>query len=859
MNNLRIKTKLLILFILIKIIPLLIISYIAIEGAYSLKYYFESSTKESYNESKKIVENTAKIAIANSINALDKKSQSSLERLSFELANKIADFLYERDNDLKFLATIENIDNKVLKNFMDSKQVSLSVHGEYIYDDTTNQWKLKHQNNNLKTTTTAKLQDNAKEFHHIELKQIKYKKTPLYKEVQFIDLEGNELYKISTINSEKINIKDRERTYCKAEDYFKDITKLKKGEIYVSDVIGAYVPSKIIGLFTKAKAKKAGIKFEPEKYGYAGRENPVGKKFEGIVRFAMPVFKDNNKIGYVSFALDHRHIMEFSDSCNPTDIYAKQDISDASSGNYAFLWDYEGKNISHPRDYFIVGFDPNTGQRVPGWISADINEKFTKSNVQDMNKFLESYPKFEEQSLSKKPNIMQIKEGKVSLDCRYLNFAPQCAGWMNLTNDGGFGSFIIYWSNVWKLTTAATIPYYSGKYKNSKRGFGFVTIGANVDEFHSAANKTKNNVEQILTTQVSNMKTEVDKNNLNIMQYMDNIIYELGYAALIMTIIVIFIALWMSSMIIKSISNLLKGTKEYSKHNFDYKINITSKDEIGDLEKSFNDMSSEIKQLIDQHKEDNIVLDSKVQEQLKEIRKKDKILIQQSKMASMGEMIGNIAHQWRQPLNVIGTSVMTLQIKYENNLLDDEYFNKYVAKLNKTIQNMSHTIDDFRNFFAPNKDKVDFDIKDSIEETLSLLGESFRVHNVNISIYCDKPSKIHGYNNEFSQAILVILNNSKDAIVQNNILDGNIIIEIFSNDNKVKVTIKDNGGGIQEDIVDKVFEPYFTTKFKSQGTGIGLYMVKEIIENHMNGLVKIENIEDGAMITIELNTILPLN
>ncbi|MCK5110137.1 MAG: GAF domain-containing sensor histidine kinase [Arcobacteraceae bacterium] len=258
-------------------------------------------------------------------------------------------------------------------------------------------------------------------------------------------------------------------------------------------------------------------------------------------------------------------------------------------------------------------------------------------------------------------------------------------------------------------------------------------------------------------------------------------------------------------------------------------------------------------------------LEEKVKLQIKNIRQKDNILTQQSKMASMGEMIGNIAHQWRQPLNVIGTSVMSLQIKYENNLLNNEFIERYVERTNTIIQNMSHTIDDFRNFFAPNKEKVDFNIKETIEETLNFLGGAFKVHNINILINCDSDCIINGYKNEFSQAILVILNNSKDAIVQNNISQGDITIDISCDKNYIKVIIKDNGGGIPEDILDKVFEPYFTTKHQTQGTGIGLYMVKEIIENNMQGRIFIENFtksnsdgrcEAGVMVTIKLTAAL---
>ena len=518
MKNLKIKSKLILLFIIIKVIPLLILSYIAIEGAKNLNNYFELTTKDTFETSKNIIATTAKTAISDSIKALDKKSQSTLERLSYEIANNVASFLYERDNDLRFLASIP-LNDQVLKIFHKSKTAAVSVHPEYRYNDDSKQWESTVTKQNVKPVQKANLSDNQKEFNKNAPSILKYQQIPLYKEIQVIDLTGNEIYKVSTIKNKKINVSQKDQTYCKAENYFEDLKKLKKGEIYVSDVIGAYVKSGLIGTFTKEKAKKMNLEFKPQKHGYAGKENPVGKRFEGIIRFAMPIYKNGIKTGYVAFALDHRHIMEFSDSCDPLTQNTKQDIADASSGNYAFMWDYEGRSISHARDYFIMGFDETSGERVPGWLSLDVAEKFKQSGKDDLNKFLESYPKFEQQSLKKKPNLAQLKEfGEVGLDCRYLNFAPQCEGWMQLTKEGGYGSFIIFWSGVWKLTTAATIPYYTGQYSKTKRGFGFVTIGANVDEFHLAANETKENVDKILQIQVQNMKDELNENKFNVIE-----------------------------------------------------------------------------------------------------------------------------------------------------------------------------------------------------------------------------------------------------------------------------------------------------------------------------------------------------
>jgi len=495
MGNLKIRAKLIILFIVIKVIPLLLIAYIAVVGAKKLDRYFSQNTRAQFKQSEIIVQNTAAMAIDDSIKMLDKKSQLSLERISYEIANNVAAFLYERDNDLLFLASIP-LNQQILQDFFDSKQRAISIHSSYQYDEKSASWQPNIKNTKaIRAQSKAIIPDNEREFHYVDPLFIKQQVKPIYKEAVFFDLRGKEIFKVSQINNHKLDISDKTNTYIKAETYFNEIFALKRGEVYVSEVIGEYIGSKVIGTFSKQKAAKMGIAFEPEKYAYAGKENPVGKRFEGIIRFISPVFSGNKKVGFISLALDHRHIMEFTDSSNPTSPDIKQDIADASLGNYAFMWDYQGRNISHPRDYFIVGFDKHTGSRVPGWISADLAAKFKQSKQPKLIDFLNNYPSFEQQSLTKKPNLEQLKtEGSIALDCRYLNFAPQCQGWMQLTENGGYGSFIIYWSKVWKLTTAASIPYYSGRYQHSKRGFGFITIGANVEEFHMAANQTRKNV-----------------------------------------------------------------------------------------------------------------------------------------------------------------------------------------------------------------------------------------------------------------------------------------------------------------------------------------------------------------------------
>ncbi|PLY05279.1 MAG: sensor histidine kinase [Arcobacter sp.] len=854
MHNITIKMKLIIIFVLIKIIPLLIISYIAYKGVLTLDEYLNKNTQFLFKQSEKVIIDTANESINDSIKNLNKKSQISLEKLSYQIANTLAQFLYQRDEDILFLSKLE-LNQKILEQFYTTKKREIIIHGEYTYDDEKNVWTNKKPNKNQITKEKKKaiLRDNKKEFNFTDPINYKTQKIPIYKEVSYFNLKGNEKYKISKINKNLMNISKKENTYINSESYFDKISTLEVGQIYVSDVIGEYRPSKIIGTFTKERAMKANIKFEPKNHAYAGRENPVGKKFEAIIRFITPIYKNGKKTGYLSLALDHEHIMQFTDTINPTSINTKQDIADASIGNYAFMWNYQGKNISHPRDYFIVGYDKNTGQEVDPWVSSDIakKQKLSKKNMHD---FLKEYPKFENQSLEKKPNLEQlVKNGNVPLDCRYLNFAPQCQGWMRVTENGGYGSFLIYWSKVWKLTTAASIPYYTGQYANTKRGFGFITIGANVDEFHSAANKTRENVNNILKTQTKHIKDVVEKNNNQINHFIKNIINELSVITTIMVFIVIIVALWLSNYISGKIEKLLIGTNKFANNELDYRIEISSDDEIGKLEKSFNKMASKISYLIAEEKKINETLEMKIEEGIKKHRKQEEILIQQSKLASMGEMIGNIAHQWRQPLNALSLLIQNIQLLYQLGQLDDEYMEKSVKKAKLLTTKMSRTIDDFRNFFMPNKTKKIFSLNNSIRESINIMDSMLKHHQIKITINFEKEKiSSEGYPNEFSQALLNILNNSKDAIIQENIKNPEILIHLYEKDSFAIIEISDNAKGIPKDILDKVFEPYFTTKHQSQGTGIGLYMTKTIIENNMQGNLSVYNSKDGAVFTIKM-------
>ena len=238
-------------------------------------------------------------------------------------------------------------------------------------------------------------------------------------------------------------------------------------------------------------------------------------------------------------------------------------------------------------------------------------------------------------------------------------------------------------------------------------------------------------------------------------------------------------------------------------------------------------------------REVNFQLEKRIKKEVDENLKKDRLLSQQQKMISMGQMVENIAHQWRQPLSLITTSVSGLKIKKMLGDLDDEFFNKTLDSVMNTSQYLSSTIDDFRYFFKPQKEKEDFYLENCCNRTIDLLEANFLEKNIKVICTIDDV-KVNGYETELIQVLINLLNNSKDAL-ESKEDEKLIFIDILRKNNKAIIKIKDNAGGIDEDILDKVFEPYFTTKHQAQGTGIGLYMCQEIVTKHMNGHIDITN------------------
>lgn len=226
------------------------------------------------------------------------------------------------------------------------------------------------------------------------------------------------------------------------------------------------------------------------------------------------------------------------------------------------------------------------------------------------------------------------------------------------------------------------------------------------------------------------------------------------------------------------------------------------------------------------------------------------MLIHQNKLASMGEMINNIAHQYRQPLTHLGYILMNIKSAFEHNELDKKYLGKKMNQANDQLNFMSKTIDNFRDFYKPNKEKEEFYINDSLNSAIDILKPVFKEKSIELSIDMDDKLKILGYENEYSQVVLNLLTNAKDALIEDDISNPKIEISLKTKKTKTVLSIKDNALGVPKKYEEKIFEPYFSTKTKS--SGIGLYMSTMIIQEHFNGKLYLKNSKEGATFVIEV-------
>jgi signal transduction histidine kinase/CheY-like chemotaxis protein len=627
--NLGIRTKLLIVFLLVKIAPLIVVAAIA------------------WHQFNVLGEELRAISGADSTNALNASAVENIERMSTDTALRVADFLYERDDDIRYAAALAGsrggdaeLVRDALSRFVRSKTRRLVKSGDWILAEDGSSWEpvgTADMSHTLGRSTNPQndTERDGSAFHPRPADGYEYEDVPVYDEITFIGLDGVELVKVGTADmpgSRKVNyagwfitddtkdISDRQNTFVRAETYWPELDNLtsRRGEdIYVSDVTGAYVGSNYIGMYTpdtvSAAASERGyaIEYDPERQSYAGEENPNGRRFEGIVRWASPVFADGEKIGYVTLALDHDHIMEFVDHQTPVN-ERYTELPSAYEGNYAFIWDYQCRSICHPRHNSIVGYDPETGDPEIPWVETDIySELLARSGFDEQRagaltarerfdalkgnwpNIINSSPTYElirnlaifdnQRRPPDKTAASDLTQlGYVGLDGRYLNNAPQCTGWMDLTANGGSGSFYILWSGIWKLNTAAAIPYYTGRYAPSeengfsRRGFGFVAIGAGLDDFTAPARAT-----------VSRLEAATHEN-------LTTTTVQLIATTGVILILVVLMAVWLASFITGNITYLIHGISRFRSGERQFRFRQPVKDEFGTLADSFDDMADSI-------------------------------------------------------------------------------------------------------------------------------------------------------------------------------------------------------------------------------------------------------------------------
>lgn len=315
---------------------------------------------------------------------------------------------------------------------------------------------------------------------------------------------------------------------------------------------------------------------------------------------------------------------------------------------------------------------------------------------------------------------------------------------------------------------------------------------------------------------------------------------------------------FVSRRIIRPIERLVYAAEKIRTGDRSARVRVESDDELGMMAREFNAMADDVQNALKELEGHRDHLEMLVRERTEEVtcsmqqlKEAQAQLIQQEKLVAMSEVLNNIAHQWRQPITSIGLIMANVRDDFEEGALDADGFESQMDKVDALLQRISRTIDEFRIFFASGEEKEPFYAQDVVRDCLELLKTSIEEASIQIEFTIGGDREIVGFRHEYAQVVQNILTNAKEALMQSKQEEKKIMITVgTSEDNRSKLIIEDNGPGIPEEIFGNVFEPYFTTKFKSDGTGIGLYMSKMVIEKNMGGEILAENVETGARFTV---------
>lgn len=807
-----IRSKLITLFVVIKVLPLILLAYFAWQGVEQLGISLSQETDQLAEEVKSTVSEMSTRFAKESVRALDDRAREELERLTTDTARAVADFLYDRDRDILLAATLPTNEQQYQK-FLDTRTRLTTQTGTWKLAADGQGWEPE-----LKTEPPFELAsslnaENLQDFHSRPPEVVsRTTPSPLYFELTYLDLNGQELIKASkgqVLPKGLRNVADKANTWSKAETYFTALKSLKPGQIYVSEVIGPYVPSRVIGPVTPDNTKKAGLPFEPEKEAFAGQENPHGKSFQGIVRWATPVVKEGVITGYVTLALNHTHIRSFTDNLSPTpERYTA--VPDASSGNYAFMWDHKDRNIAHPRHHSITGFDPSTGEYATPWLEDSIYQQW-KASKQPLTNFLRHARTFDDQSRDKKPAKELTQTGMLGLDCRYLNFAPQCQGWHDLTQHGGSGSFLILWSGVWKRTTAAAIPYFTGQYANSPRGFGYVTIGANVEDFHAPAVATA----ELMNDKVAEFAQRLKQKQSGLQSMIERSVNEtaanLSGSTILMLMLVVVIAVWLASLLTRNVTDLMKGLARIEAGDLSFRFQRGGNDELGHLNRSLNHMADSVQSSLEQ---------SEAARQQAE---------ENSQMKS--DFVANVSHELRTPLNgILGFSEIILEDA------KDEETREFAQTIHQSGQHLLSVVNDMLDVAKIEAghmtlDQQCVDIRPLLDELIMLHTASAQQKSLHLyaDLAADLPTQMRTDPTRLRQVINNLLSN---AVKFTSV--GHVTLSAKWTGQELVIGVRDTGPGIDPQVQEVVFERFrqataFVTR-EYGGTGLGLALVREFVK-----------------------------
>jgi PAS domain S-box-containing protein len=292
----------------------------------------------------------------------------------------------------------------------------------------------------------------------------------------------------------------------------------------------------------------------------------------------------------------------------------------------------------------------------------------------------------------------------------------------------------------------------------------------------------------------------------------------------------------------------------FDKSNIPYSMVLITRDitERKRTEERLLNLNKQLKEKSFALEELNKSLEIRIKDEVEASREKDRMLALQSRQAAMGEMIGNIAHQWRQPLNTITLILFDLLEAYNHGELNEQYLQNSYTNVNGVVQTMSQTIDDFRNFFKPNKELKVFDVNKIIEQSLSFSEAGINANQIQVTFHYNGEIPVQGYPNELIQTLINIFQNAKDALINSLVPEKKIHVETRMDTDLAIIEVSNNGGTISEEHIEKVFDPYYSTKPEGQGTGLGLFISKTIIEKNMKGKLHVHNTPVGVCFHIEL-------